>query len=324
MSAPTNRREFLQRTAAAAAAATVGAAGGPVLAAEGDKCPMHAKKKAVLKLSSQDGRIPGKELPEKLDLMEKWGFEGIEFGGGGLAKRVDGIKKALEGRKIKVSAICAGFEGWLIASDPKIRQKAMDSMKETLTAAGEIGSVGMIMVPSFNGQDKEGSLPVKEARELLAPLAWWTDRKTDAPKSLLQELGDHAAKAGTTVILEPLNRKECFFLRQLADAAAICRDANNPGVALMGDFWHMTWEETSDMGAFISAGDYLKHVHMASRRKRRMPGEDGEADNYVDGFRGLKAIGYSNYVSFECGCTGDPMERIPAAVKLIREQWKQA
>ena len=21
----------------------------------------------------------------------------------------------------------------------------------------------------------------------------------------------------------------------------------------MGDFWHMTWEETSDMGAFISA-----------------------------------------------------------------------
>jgi sugar phosphate isomerase/epimerase len=324
MSAATNRREFLQRTAAAAAAATVGAAGGPVLAAEGEKSPMPAKKKAVLKLSSQDGRIPGKELPAKLDLMEKWGFVGIEFGGGGLVKRVDEIKKAVQGRPIKVSAICAGFEGWLIASDPKIREQAMAGMKEILSAAGEIGSVGMIMVPSFNSQDKWGSLPVKEARELLAPFTPWTERKTDAPKTLLQEIGDYAAKAGTTVILEPLNRRECYFLRQLADAAAICRDANNPGVAMMGDFWHMTWEETSDMGAFISAGEYLKHVHMASRRKRRMPGEDGEADNYVDGFRGLKAIGYSNYVSFECSCTDDPMERIPAAVKLLREQWEQA
>jgi sugar phosphate isomerase/epimerase len=321
MSVQSNRREFLQRTAAAAAA--VGVAGGPVLAAEGDKYPMRAGKKAVLKLSSQDGRIPGESLTEKFDLMEKWGFEGVEFGGKELAKRVDEIKKALKGRSLKVSAICAGFEGWLIATDPKIRKQAMDSMKEILTAAGEIGSVGMIMVPSFNRQDEEGSLPHKDARVLLAPFTWWTER-TEGPKMLLQELGEHAVKAGTTVLLEPLNRKECYFLRQLADAAAMCRDANHPGVAMMGDFWHMTWEETSDAGAFLSAGDYLRHVHIASRRRRKMPGEDGEADNYVDGFRGLKMIGYSNYISFECGCVGDPMERIPAAVKLIRGQWEQA
>ena len=322
MSAQTNRREFLQRTAAVAAA--VGVGGAPVIAAEAEKKPMPAKKgEAVLKLSCQDGRVPGKTLEEKLDLMQKWGFVGIEFGGKDLAKRVDEIKKALEGRPIKVSAICAGFGGWLIAKDPAIRKQCMDSMKEILTAAGAIGSVGMIMVPSFNGQDEKGSLPCKDARVLLAPFTWWTERK-EGPKLLLQELGDHAAKAGTTVIMEPLNRQECYFLRQLADAAAICRDANNPGVAMMGDFWHMTWEETSDMGAFVSGGEYVKHVHIASRRRRKMPGEDGAADNYVDGFKGLKMIGYSNYISFECGCVGDPMERIPAAVKVLREQWEQA
>ena len=167
---------------------------------------------------------------------------------------MDEIKKAMKGRPLKVSAICAGFEGWLIARDPKIRKQCMDSMKEILTAAGELGSVGMIMVPSFNRQDEQGSLPPKDARILMVPYTWWTERKEDGPKMLLQELGDHAVKAGTTVILEPLNRKECYFLRQLADAAAICRDANNPGVAMMGDFWHMTWEETCDMGAFLSAG----------------------------------------------------------------------
>ena len=101
-------------------------------------------------------------------------------------------------------------------------------------------------------------------------------------------------------------------------------DINNPGVRCMGDFWHMTWEETSDMGAFISAGKYLQHVHVASRKRRSMPGEDGEADNYVEGFRGLKMIGYDKFVSFECGCQGDRDVLLPAALQLLREQWEQA
>jgi sugar phosphate isomerase/epimerase len=86
----------------------------------------------------------------------------------------------------------------------------------------------------------------------------------------------------------------------------------------------MTHEETSDRGAFISAGKYLSHVHMASRKRRSMPGEDGEADNYIDGFKGLKEIGYQGYVSFECGSQGAKEETVPAAVKLLREQWKKA
>jgi sugar phosphate isomerase/epimerase len=182
----------------------------------------------------------------------------------------------------------------------------MASMKEILTAAGALGSTGMIMVPAFHNQSKLGH---QEARDLLI--------------KLLGELGDHAHKAGTRVLLEPLNRRECHFLRQVADGAAICRDVNNPGVALMGDFWHMTWEETSDMAAFIAAGKYLHHVHMASRKTRKTPGED-EGDNYVDGFRGLKLIGYQDYVSFECGCKGERTKAIPAAVKLLRDQWESA
>jgi hypothetical protein len=62
---------------------------------------------------------------------------------------------------------------------------------------------------------------------------------------------------------------------------------------------------------------------MASRKRRIMPGED-EGDNYVDGFRGLKVIGYQDYISFECGSKGDKNITIPAAVKLIKEQWVQA
>jgi sugar phosphate isomerase/epimerase len=104
----------------------------------------------------------------------------------------------------------------------------------------------------------------------------------------------------------------------------MCKDVDHPGIRMMGDFWHMTWEETCDRGAILSAGPYLKHMHIASRRRRKTPGEDGEADNYLDGFKALKEVGYQGYVSFECGCGGDPKERIPAAVRMLQRQWEQA
>ncbi len=91
----------------------------------------------------------------------------------------------------------------------------------------------------------------------------------------------------------------------------------------MGDFWHMTIEETSDFGAFFSAAKYLRHVHIASRKKRRIPGTD-EGDTYVDGFRALKAIGYGNYVSFECGVEGDGNTAIPKAGEFLRSEWARA
>lgn len=266
-----------------------------------------ARKTASLKISCQEGVAPGATLTEKLDFIESLGIVGLEPGGHDLGKRVDEIQKALQGRNIKVSAICAGFDGWLIAEDPAIRKQCMDSMKSILEAAGALGSTGLIFVPAFN---RQASLPHKDARALLI--------------DEMKELGEFALQHKTRILLEPLNRRECYFCRQVADGAAIVRDVDSAGAAVMGDFWHMTWEETSDRGAFISAGDYLHHVHIASRERRKMPGEDGQADNYVDGFRGLKDIGYQDYLSFECGSEGDKKVTLPAAVKLIREQWKKA
>jgi sugar phosphate isomerase/epimerase len=142
---------------------------------------------------------------------------------------------------------------------------------------------------------------------------------------VLKELGEHGAKAGCPVLLEPLNRGEAWFLRQLADAAAICRDVNSPGAAMMGDFYHMHIEETSDMGAFISAGQYLRHVHLASRtRSRILPHQ--ENSDYRDGFRGLKHIGYQLHMSLECGVRKDTdrATEIARTFEMLRQQWEEA
>ncbi|HPN35345.1 MAG TPA: sugar phosphate isomerase/epimerase [bacterium] len=296
---PIDRRDFFKMSAITGAAVTL-----PIAACTG-KMPRPVTT-AVLKPSCQDGIAPGETIVAKLDFIEKCGFVAVEIGGRGLADRIGEYQNALRGRSLQVSAICAGFTGVPISDKEEERKEFVRSIKELLALAGALGAVGVIAVPAFNSQPQ---LPHKEAREVLL--------------QMLPEIGEHAVKNKAVLLLEPLNRKEAYFLRQVADAASICRDADHPGIACMGDFWHMTWEETSDMGAFISAGKYLRHVHIASRKRRKMPGED-EGDNYVDGMRGLKMIGYQDYISLECGSVGDKNVTMPAAVKLMKEQWEIA
>ena len=304
-----DRRNFLKTTLAGGAAVLTGGNRAVFASSTEKKSIANKSPKAQLNLSFQEGIPPGKNLNEKFDFMEKHGVVGFEPGGKGLAKRIPELKNALKGRNIKISAICAGFDGFILSSDPAIRKQCRDTMNEIIIAAGELESTGVIMVPAFNSQ-KPVMPHTQETRDFLC--------------EQLNEMGNFAREHGTTVILEPLNRQEAFYLRLVADAASICRDIDNPGIKCMGDFWHMTWEETSDMGAFISGGKYLQHVHVASRKRRSMPGEDGEADNYVDGFKGLKMIGYNKYISFECGAQGDRNVVVPEAVELLRKQWNEA
>ena len=297
-----DRRDFIRTSALGAGALAAGIA---------PSCASAPKTAEVpeLHLSFQNSTALGETLSEKFDYMESLGIDGYEPHGKFLLEHFDEISDQLKAHPaIKLSAICAGFDGFILAEDEQ-KQLFDTSMREIVEAAGKLGSTGVIMVPAFNSQQ---------------PCRPHTQETRDFLCEQLHELGEFALKCGTTVILEPLNRKEAFYMRLVADAAAICRDSQSEGVKCLGDFWHMS-EETSDYAAFMSAGKkYLQHVHMASRGQRRMPGEDGELDNYVDGFRALKEFGYDKFVSFECGSTGDRAQTTPAAVALLRAQWEQA
>ncbi len=345
-----NRRDFLVGSALAGVglAATAGrAADAPA--------PQPERRQAVLKISSQEGVLPGKDLNEKLDNAEKWGLEGFEVGSA--IGREKQLTEALQNRKIKMAAICMGpLGGNLVSPDPAARARAADEFKRHLTAAGAVGSTGCIFVPCFNGdmdrhnQEIQKLLSETEAGKAIANTA---GRKHAEIRKLtvdmLGPIGEHALKCNTRVIIEPLNRGEAWFIRQLADAASICRDTKSDGVCMMGDFYHMSREETNNMGAFISGGKYVRHVHLASYT-RVLPGQDnGTPDpnfvppppglsfvyageiakapdryTYIEGYRGLKLIGYQHFQSFECGCRGKREEEIPKCVAFLREMWEKA
>ena len=308
-----NRRNFLKNSMMGAAAVAATQVSLTSCCDSQSKCDDKKECELTpLNIAFQESILGERPLNEKLDIMEELGVTGLEVWGAGLGERVAELKDALNGRNIKISAICAGFQGFLFCTEKKVYDQFISTYKEILAAAGELGSVGVIMVPAFNSQ-------VPCLPHTLETRAWFVDQ--------LKELGTYALEKNTSIILEPLNRKEAFYLRQVGDAASICRDTECKGVTAMGDFWHMTFEENCDYGAFLSAADTLSHVHIASRGNRNFPGQDGDKDCYVAGFKALQQLKYKGDVSFECGWGAALDERkdlAAAAVTLMRDQWAKA
>jgi len=303
-----DRRSFFKTSVvgAGAVAGLVSTVPSPATAEEAPRPPENA----MLKLCSQERLVPGKNTEERLENLKNYGGVGMEFG----AMDVNGakdIKKKCADAGVGVAALCWGTF-LLIAPEAETRRKAVDTLKGALDAAAEAGSTGVICVPAFHGDPQ---LEFYEAKKVLL--------------DLLPEVGAHAAQVGSRVLFEPLNRGEARFLNQLALTAQICRDSGSPGIAMMGDFYHMGIEETSDEGAILSAGPHLHHIHLASRL-RFLPGQDRTKEpdkperRFIDGFRGLKQIGYHDYCSLECTCQGDPAVEIPKSFAFLKSQWEQA
>ena len=160
-----NRRRFITNSILGAASIAATTSGASLLTS----CASAEKKIVVpspeLRLSFQEGTAPGESLNEKLDYMENLGIVGFEPGGRNLAARVSEFQQALSGRNIKVSAICAGFDGFILAEDPKVKAEFDATMRDIIAAAGELGSTGVIMVPAFNGQ--KPCMPHKRMRRIL-------------------------------------------------------------------------------------------------------------------------------------------------------------
>lgn len=304
---------FLAGSAIAGLAAVCGAQRAPAA----DQCAVGSgmpkivppEQPAELHLCLQYGAIPGEEMKQKLDFLEANGFDAVETPGGKwLLDNADALASALQDRKLTTAAVCAGYAGDFASADPAQRKLAVDTGSRLLEKAGMLKSPGLIVCPARSTVGM--SFP-------------------DLRKDFVEVTGKQLAEVGkanhTSIILEPLQRGETMFLRQVADGAAIAKDIG-PGCTVMGDFWHMSKEETSFMGAFISAGKLLSHVHIASLKHRQVPGTDGDADYYVDGFKGLKLIGYRGAISLEGGFPkgADKTKTLLAMAKLIREQWAQA
>lgn len=137
-------------------------------------------------------------------------------------------------------------------------------------------------------------------------------------KDVLSEVGDHAKDNDVTLVVEYLNRFECYFLNTAADAARFCREVNHPNVRTMYDTFHANIEEKSITEAVRACSDYLVHVHI-SENDRSTPGAGGV--NWDESFAALKDVGYDDgYLMIEA--FGLALPDLAAATMIWRRMFE--
>ena len=248
-----------------------------------------------------------KGIEEKLKMLEECGFEGMEITGSNVRGREDEIKKAVAKSKVRASTIC-GYDGSLLAAEKGVRDNAVDEIKYLLSFAGEIGAMGVIIVPLFGPPEISNLYPYADAVTLEKRLL----------VELLKEIGEHARKVKAFVLLEPLNRYETHLINRLEQAVEIVQKVNNPYVKIMADLFHMNIEERDMSRSIQKAGRYIKHVHLADST-RLLPGY-GHTD-FRPSLRALKKLRFRDYMALECGIPpgSDAKEELKKCVKYLKD-----
>ena len=259
-----------------------------------------------MKLSCQEHLLPGDGILEKWEFARAAGFDGIELRGtGDWNGRMEEFRSARE-RGAVFSSVCLISDRFIGDFDAEIRREAAEHMKDLLSGIAELGGTGAVTPAAYG-------LASKRLPPFNVPRTEEEDRRVllDA----LEELGEHAERAGTLVLLEPLNRYEDHMLNRVDQAVELCEAVGRPSVKVMGDLFHMNIEE-DDLGESIRAADgHLAHVHLADS-SRLQPGT--AHTDFAGAFGALRDIGFEGFMAMECGIRGNPEGALPESVRHLR------
>lgn len=135
-----------------------------------------------------------------------------------------------------------------------------------------------------------------------------------------KKLAARIADCKVTVVLEPLNSKECNFLNSVDEGIGFVDEINSPKIQLLADFYHMGVDGEGPE-SIVKAGKRIMHCHIAETDGRTAPGMKGQ--DFSPFFDALKKIDYNGRVSCECNWPWGDGEWQPARIKAL-ETLKQA
>jgi sugar phosphate isomerase/epimerase len=260
-----------------------------------------------MKLACQEHMIPGETPLEKWRAIEALGYQGIELRGGGDAEfkaRLPELREAVR-QGAFFSSICGILPVFVGDFEKDKRRAAIERLKVLLAAAAELGAAGVI-TPAAYGIHSNALPPFK------AP------RTPEEDHSVLLEgfgeLGEHAKREGTKVLIEPLNRYEDHMINRLEQAVALCEEIGLDSVAIMADLFHMGIEEANSAAALAASGQWLAHIHGADSN-RFEPGA-GQTD-FAAVTQVLARIGYAGVIALECRLKAEPLTALKNAARVL-------
>ena len=173
------------------------------------------------------GPIPGSTIRERVEVLKRTNFDGIELGAEFLNTTSDDILQQLDGTGIIISAIVGSIG--LLSPNKQARKEAVELDKKRLTMAAKLGASGVIEVPVFGSPQFPDVSPVMSIYHLEKQLL----------VAGLKELISQTEQTGVPILIEPLNRYETHFINRVEQAVEICREVGTPdNIRILADFFH--------------------------------------------------------------------------------------
>lgn len=108
---------------------------------------------------------------------------------------------------------------------------------------------------------------------------------------------DALVGSGTTLVIEPLNRRESNIANSVAEATGFARTVKRPEIMVLADFYHMD-EEQEPLETLAANAMWLRHIHVADTGRLN----PGSGQYPYSGFvSNLGQAGYAYRISAECG-----------------------
>jgi sugar phosphate isomerase/epimerase len=264
-----------------------------------------------MKLSCQEQLLPGGSLEEKWEFATEAGFAGIELrarGDGHFAARLPELRQAAR-TGVVMATVCPETDHFIGDFDAGRRRDAVDQLRSQLSVVAELGGAG-VLTPASWGMFSLRLPPFTPPRQ--------PDEDRKVLLEALVELATHAAAEGVWLAVEPINRYEDYMVNRLDQAVGLGEEVERAtgagSVRVCADLFHMNIEEDDLVAAIRATGPRIAHVHVDDTN-RLQPGS-GHMD-FPAVFDALRAVGYDDWLTFECRLRGEPREALTTSARFL-------
>lgn len=192
-----------------------------------------------------------------------------------------------------------------ISPDAKVRKAAVERHKWAIEMTAALG--GEMLCGPYH-----------------SPLAVFTgsgpteDEKQRAVE-VLRQSADIAKQHNLMLVIEYLNRFECYFLTTAAQAKELVQRVNHPNFRAMYDTFHANIEEKNAGQAIKDLAGHFVHVHI-SESDRGIPGTG--MVHWEATFRALRQVRYDGWLVIEA--FGRALPDLAAATRVWRDLFPSA
>lgn len=242
------------------------------------------------------------------EILEKYGYSYIEEGVRSFLVPSESEDKfseqlALAGKsKLPVTACNSFLPGNLKSVGKEAVHPEILKFVETAFRRAKIAGVKIIVFGSGGSRAIPEDFPREKAKEQFI--------------NLCSQMGPIAAKYDVTVVIEPLNKKECNFINSVSEGGEIVKAVKHPNIQLLADLYHMKMDDEGPE-SILKYGKLLRHVHIAEKEGRAAPGTHRE--DFRPYFEALKKVRYKGNISVECKWENFEAQ-VLLVIKAIQEQ----